>query len=150
MIIFCLYHKYNRTHLRRDRQDRTGMSEFCKTTATNEWRCMGTTVRLSSLRLGPLSEVSWPLAPAGSRLPYSSTLNGDYVFLKNVSELQGVTTQKVTLVRISNLKPPQKYCFFSFTFSIVWYTREHDVSETGSVSVLRWRWGRRRLLSWAP
>jgi hypothetical protein len=28
-----------------------------------------------------------------------------------------------------------------WTFSIVWYSREHDVSETGSVSVLRWRWG---------
>jgi hypothetical protein len=26
---------------------------------------------------------------------------------------------------------------FFFTFSIVWYSREHDVSETGSVSVLR-------------
>jgi hypothetical protein len=25
----------------------------------------------------------------------------------------------------------------SGTFSIVWYSREHDVSETGSVSVLR-------------
>jgi hypothetical protein len=25
-----------------------------------------------------------------------------------------------------------------WTFSIVWYSREHDVSETGSVSVLRW------------
>jgi hypothetical protein len=24
-----------------------------------------------------------------------------------------------------------------WTFSIVWYSREHDVSETGSVSVLR-------------
>jgi hypothetical protein len=35
-----------------------------------------------------------------------------------------------------------------WTFSIVWYSREHDVSETGSVSVLRW-WGRRHLLSWA-
>jgi hypothetical protein len=31
-----------------------------------------------------------------------------------------------------------------WTFSIVWYSREHDVSETGSVSVLRRRWGRRR------
>jgi hypothetical protein len=29
-----------------------------------------------------------------------------------------------------------------WTFSIVWYSREHDVSETGCVSVLRWRWGR--------
>jgi hypothetical protein len=37
----------------------------------------------------------------------------------------------------------QNYCFFSF--SIVWYSREHDVSETGSVSVLRWRWKRRHL-----
>jgi hypothetical protein len=37
-----------------------------------------------------------------------------------------------------------------WTLSIVWYSREHDVSETVSVSVLRWRWGRRHLLSWAP
>jgi hypothetical protein len=37
-----------------------------------------------------------------------------------------------------------------WTFSIVWYSREHDVSETGSLSVLGWRWGRRHLLSWAP
>jgi hypothetical protein len=36
-----------------------------------------------------------------------------------------------------------------WTFSIVWYSGKHDVSETGSVSVLRWRWGRRHLLSWA-
>jgi hypothetical protein len=36
-----------------------------------------------------------------------------------------------------------------WAFSIVWYSREHDVSETGSVSVLRWRWGRRHLLSCA-
>jgi hypothetical protein len=28
-----------------------------------------------------------------------------------------------------------------WTFPIVWYSREHDVSETGSVSVLRFRWG---------
>jgi hypothetical protein len=26
---------------------------------------------------------------------------------------------------------------FFWTFSIVWYSREHDVSETGSVPVLR-------------
>jgi hypothetical protein len=37
-----------------------------------------------------------------------------------------------------------------WTFSIVWYSREHDVSETGSVSVLSWRCGRRHLLRWAP
>jgi hypothetical protein len=36
------------------------------------------------------------------------------------------------------------------SFSIIWYSREHDVSETGFVSVLRWRWERRHLLSWAP
>jgi hypothetical protein len=35
-------------------------------------------------------------------------------------------------------------------FSIVLYSRKHGVSETGSVSVFRWRWGRRHLLSWAP
>jgi hypothetical protein len=37
-----------------------------------------------------------------------------------------------------------------WTFSIVWYSREHGVLETGSVSAFRWRWGRRHLLSWAP
>jgi hypothetical protein len=37
-----------------------------------------------------------------------------------------------------------------WTFSIVLYLKKHDISETGSVSVLRWRWGRRHLLSWAP
>jgi hypothetical protein len=30
---------------------------------------------------------------------------------------------------------------FSWTFSIVRHSKKHDVSETGSVSVLRWRWG---------
>jgi hypothetical protein len=30
---------------------------------------------------------------------------------------------------------------FGGTFSIVWYSGEHDVSETGSVSILRRRWG---------
>jgi hypothetical protein len=30
----------------------------------------------------------------------------------------------------------QNYSFF-WTFSVGWYSREHDVSETGSVSVLR-------------
>jgi hypothetical protein len=39
---------------------------------------------------------------------------------------------------------------FVWTFSIVLYSKKHDVSETGSVSVLKWRWGRRHLLSWAP
>jgi hypothetical protein len=29
---------------------------------------------------------------------------------------------------------------FFWTFSIVRYSKKHDVSETGSVSVLRWRW----------
>jgi hypothetical protein len=38
----------------------------------------------------------------------------------------------------------QNYWVF-WTFSIVWYSRQHDVSKTGSVSVLRWRWGRRHL-----
>jgi hypothetical protein len=32
---------------------------------------------------------------------------------------------------------------FFWTFSIVLYSKKHDVSETWSVSVLRWRWGRR-------
>jgi hypothetical protein len=36
---------------------------------------------------------------------------------------------------LTYLNFPQNCCFF-FTYSIVWYTREHNVSETGSVSVL--------------
>jgi hypothetical protein len=32
-----------------------------------------------------------------------------------------------------------------WTLSIIWYSREHDVSET----VLKCKWGRRHLLSWA-
>jgi hypothetical protein len=37
---------------------------------------------------------------------------------------------------------------FFWTFSIVLYSKKHDLSETGSVSVLRWRWGRRELIQW--
>jgi hypothetical protein len=45
----------------------------------------------------------------------------------------------------------QDYCvFWTFPSSGILETRKHDVSETGSVSVLRWKGGRRQLLSWAP
>jgi hypothetical protein len=37
-----------------------------------------------------------------------------------------------------------------WNFSIVWYFREHNTSEIGSISVLRCSWERRHLFSWAP
>jgi hypothetical protein len=38
--------------------------------------------------------------------------------------------------------------FGLFPSSGILETRKHDVSETGSVSDLRWRGGRRHLLTW--
>jgi hypothetical protein len=89
---------------------------------------------------------------------------------KNHVIIQGVPRRKVNIlgghsIGHSNKKMYMlinKYLWYSvlhathiwkllgfWTFPIVWYSREHDVSETGSVSFLRWRWGRRHLLTLA-
>jgi hypothetical protein len=52
-----------------------------------------------------------------------------------------VTTQPFPFV---SLPICTEFTDFFWTFSIVRYSKKHDVSETGSVSVLRWRWGRRQ------
>jgi hypothetical protein len=48
------------------------------------------------------------------------------------------------MVSTMSIKTTELLVFF--TFSVVWYSREHDVSETRSFYILRWRWGRRHHL----
>jgi hypothetical protein len=43
----------------------------------------------------------------------------------------------------------KEFTEFFWTFSIVLYSKKHDISETRTLSILRWRWGRRPLFSWA-
>jgi hypothetical protein len=53
---------------------------------------------------------------------------------------------------LNNISVNTQNYWVSWTFpsSSILESRKHDVSETGSVSVLRWKGRRRRLLSWAP
>jgi hypothetical protein len=68
---------------------------------------------------------------------------------KTRTEKQMVLSQ---LWRLCKTPPENTGLLFFWTFpsSGILETRKHDVSETGSVSVLRWKGGRRHLLSWAP
>jgi hypothetical protein len=74
----------------------------------------------------------------------------------NCNLLHGREKIKPLIFEITNVSEEttvfiQNYWFFGlFRSSGILQTRKHDVSETGSVSVLRRKGVRRHLLSWAP
>jgi hypothetical protein len=67
---------------------------------------------------------------------------GHYVFYLYVEELlkshSFTKTSRKFVIKINVSSVKQNYCFFLyFSISGILETRKHDVSETGSVSVLR-------------
>jgi hypothetical protein len=83
----------------------------------------------------------------------SHLISGNILTSCSIKMYVSIIPQVQVLQRSSN----KNYSMYLFTQNsgfldvfIVWYSREHDVSETGYVSVLRRRWGRRHLLSLAP